>query len=165
MSYQLKVALAIDIEELEKKNFRRLGTNMSEQLYRISLASGTKRKLEHDNAQGGEKGWNGGKENDGQVGLHGVNDGCTQRSGTSGRPVNMCLTDVCFTYLGALAFDGYPPLAKCGDSGCLFGHVIPTVPVSVEEKVRLISLTKVIKKIPQCIAALPRVFDKPNFCV
>ena len=129
------------------------------------LLLGTKRKLEHDDAQGGKQRWGGGKEDAGQVDLDGVNNGSTQRSGTSGRPVNMCLTDVCFTYLGALAFDGNPPLAKCGDSGCLFDHVIPTVPVSVEEKVRLISLTKVIKKSPQRLAALLSVFDKPNFCV
>ena len=53
------------------------------------LLLGTKRKLEHDDAQGGKQRWGGGKEDDGQVDLVGVNNGSTQSSGTSGRPVNM----------------------------------------------------------------------------
>ena len=61
--------------------------------------------------------------------------------------MNFSLSDVSFTYLGALAFDGKPPLVKFADVdvGCRFDHVIPTVPVSVNEKVRQVNLTKVIK--------------------
>ena len=70
-----------------------------------------------------------------------------------------------FELLCAVAFDRRSPLAECVDSSCGFDHVIPTVPVSANEKVRLVNLTKLIKNSPQRLAALLEVFNAPNFSV
>ena len=112
------------------------------------MMSGDKRKRENDGVQA---------DGNGARGVH------TQQSVTSGRPVNFCLSAVSFTYLGALPFDGRPPLEECSDSGCQFNHVIPTAPVSVIEKDRLVSLTKLIKNNPQRLATLLRVFNGAGF--
>ena len=155
LSLRLQEALSIDKAELEKKNFRRLGANMAAmtaQMARGALASGVKRKFEPDVAHGGKKG----------VGDGG---GSPRGLGTPGKPMNYCLSDVGFAYLGAVALDGKPPLAKCAVAGCRFDHDIPTAPVSLEQKARLVSVIKNIVKCPQRLEALTKVFNKPNFTV
>ena len=119
-----------------------------------ALSTGPTRKLEFDGAQGGTRGGGGGKEDVHHADVDGVGGGSTQKSEASGRPINLCLTAVCFMYQGTLARDGYPPLAKCADLDCHFDNVIPIFTVSIEEKVRLVRLPKVIKK--------SQVVDKPN---
>ena len=123
---------------------------MSAQLDKSELGTGDKRKRDID-----------GDQADGD----GVCEDHTKQSVMSGRPVNFCLSTVSFTFLGALPFDGRPPLAECADSECQFNHVIPAVPVSMSDKVRLVSLTKLIKNSPQRLTALLKVFNAANFSV
>ena len=150
LSANLKIALYIDKDELERLNLRRLCASMSAQLDKSELGTGDKRKRDID-----------GDQADGD----GVCEDHTKQSVMSGRPVNFCLSTVSFTFLGALPFDGRPPLAECADSECQFNHVIPAVPVSMSDKVRLVSLTKLIKNSPQRLTALLKVFNAANFSV
>ena len=123
---------------------------MSAQLDKNAPVTGDKRKHEG---------------HDGQADSDCVRADPSRRSIVSGRPVNFCLSAMSFTFLGAQEFDGRPPLVECANSGCGFDHDIPTVPVSVNEKVRLINQTKLIKNSPQRLTALLKVFNDPKFSV
>jgi hypothetical protein len=154
LAYKLKEALSINMDELERLNLRRLCANMTAQLSRNAItAAGTKRKLEIDSTVTGKRG-GGGDGGGSQRGL-----------GTPGKPLNYCLSDVSFAYLGAVVLDGKPPLAKCSSVGCRFDHDIPVAPVSKEQKYKLLSVVKNIVKSPLRLEALNKVSNKPNFSV
>jgi hypothetical protein len=127
-------------------------TNITAQLARGVIGAGAKRKFEFDAGQGGKKG--GGDGGGGPRGL-----------GMPGKPMNYCLSEVSFAYLGGVVLDGNPMLAKCATVGCRFDHDIPVAPVTKEQKARLLSVVKNIVESPLRLEALNKVFNKPNFSV
>ena len=155
LCFQLKIALAIDMKALEKKNFRRLGSNLTfltAQMAKGALVAGAKRKQDWDVIQAGKKGASDG-------------GGSPRGLGAPGKLLNYCLADVSFAYLGGVVLDDKPPLAKCSNVGCRFDHDIPVAPVSKEQKARLLSVIKLVAKSPQRLEALTKVVNKPNFSV
>ena len=80
--------------------------------------------------------------------------------------VKYCLSNVCFEYLGAKAFDGNKPLFACTGVGswCSFEHSIPKIPVSKTELVDLLRVAKLVAlKQPQKRKALLAVMESPTF--